>query len=194
MCARMCVCAWVSFCVYVCVCVCPCVCVCMFMCSCMHVCVCVCLCSMKVVARQLDKFGVPRNDMTELAARDLWLQLLPVMLCLAAWLVTILHCYMAHLGLATLSRLIALLFSWYVFLSLVTIFLYPTFVCLRERKRERVFSVFLSPTLCVCLKEKDREEGEGGSECMTECVCVCVCVPYSTAAQRTWVCQHSFVL
>ncbi|XP_070187912.1 GPI inositol-deacylase-like [Littorina saxatilis] len=67
---------------------------------------------MKAVSRHLSSAGVPANDITELASQHLWLQLLPVMLCMSAWLVTILHSYMAHFALAALSRFFALLFCW----------------------------------------------------------------------------------
>ena len=67
---------------------------------------------MKTVSRQLGSIGVPPDDITELASRDLWLQMLPVLLCVLAWLVAILHCYMAHYALAAVSRLLGLLLCW----------------------------------------------------------------------------------
>ena len=67
---------------------------------------------MKAVSRQLSSVGIPPDDVTELASRDLWLQMLPIVLCVLAWLVTILHCYMAHYALATVSRVLGLLFCW----------------------------------------------------------------------------------
>ena len=69
---------------------------------------------MKAVSRQLSSVGIPPDDVTELASRDLWLQMLPIVLCVLAWLVTILHCYMAHYALATVSRVLGLLFCWWV--------------------------------------------------------------------------------
>ncbi|XP_076459626.1 GPI inositol-deacylase-like [Babylonia areolata] len=68
--------------------------------------------NIKAVWRLVSSLGVPPNDITELQSRDLWLQLLLVMLCMLSWLVTIFLCYVTHYLIAARSRLIALLFFW----------------------------------------------------------------------------------
>nr|KAG5710220.1 hypothetical protein BaRGS_006739 [Batillaria attramentaria] len=70
--------------------------------------------NVKPVAKTLRDLGVPPDDMDELAERDLWIQVLPIMLGLMAWLVTILHCYMAHYALAGLTHTVATMRLYYL--------------------------------------------------------------------------------
>ncbi|PVD37927.1 hypothetical protein C0Q70_00529 [Pomacea canaliculata] len=68
--------------------------------------------NLKPVKRILRNIGVPPDDIDELVEKELWLQLLPMMLCVSAWFITILHTYIAHYGFAAFSRLIGLACFW----------------------------------------------------------------------------------